>query len=155
MTRERLTWMEWVWRLFGAGPTDDEIDADLAMAEPLPTPEKIMSNSESELQLTPPPGTPDSPRVIRIYEVTEGEWWAAESLDAAISYANETYGFGEQELKMQTEEAQELTDEAMDRLQFNYDEDDRTKRHSFRTELDMRLADPAQTFPQFFAAIDQ
>jgi hypothetical protein len=153
MTRERLTWIEWVWRMFGAGPTDYEIDADLA--EPLPTPEKIMSNSESELQLTPPPGTPDSPRVIRIFELCDGEWYAAETLAQAIACAGEAWNFSDQELDIWTEDAHELNDAAMERLMFWYDEDDRSKRHSFRTELDMRLADPAQKFPQFFAAHDQ
>lgn len=108
----------------------------------------------AELELTPPPGTPDSPRHITIFQVTDSEWWAGETLEQCVAAAKETWGdLGPDDVDM-FEDAVELNEAAMERLMFCYDEDDRSKKHSFRTELDMRLADQSQKFPQFFASTE-
>lgn len=106
------------------------------------------------LQLTPPPGTPDSPRKISVYQLTDEEWWAGETLQSCIDAAIECWGVDKDEQADMFDQASEMSEEAMDRLMFCYDADDWSKKHSFRTELDMQIADPCTKFPKFFASTE-
>ncbi len=158
----KRSWMTWLWRYLGSGPTHDEIDDDLmrldaklqALDENSPLREDSMSNGENELQLTPPPSTPDSPRRISVYQLSDEEWWAGETLQACIDAAADSWGYGADEKAKMFDDAVEVTEKAMDRLMFCYDEDDWSKKHSFRTELDMQVADPHNKFPKFFASTE-
>ena len=103
---------------------------------------------------TPPPMT--APLPIRIFQISDTEWWAGATMDEVLADAARAWGFDidSDDYRMMREEAIELTDASMARLQYSYDEDNPALKRSFRDELDLRLADPANTFPQFFAGVE-
>lgn len=103
---------------------------------------------------TPPPMTAALP--IRIFQISDTEWWAGATMDEVLADAARAWGFDidSDDYRMMREEAIELTDASMARLQYSYDEDNPALKRSFRDELDLRLADPTNTFPQFFAGVE-
>lgn len=96
------------------------------------------------------------PLPIRIFQIHDCEWWAGRTLDEVVDAAARCWGFdeGSDDYRMMREEAIELTDETMVRLQFHYDEDNPALKRSFRDELRERIKDPANTFPQYFAGVE-
>ena len=91
---------------------------------------------------------------IRIWQVTEIEWFAAETAEDALKayaeYADMCYGKDSPEAKEQLEEFGPpglVGDEWVDKLRYT-DEDGETR--TFREELDRRIAE-GDAFPQFFA----
>jgi len=91
---------------------------------------------------------------IRIWQVTEIEWFAAKTAEDALKayaeYADMCYGKDSPEAKEQLEEFGTpglVGEDWMDRLNYS-DEDGRTR--TFREELEGRIAD-GEVFPQFFA----
>jgi hypothetical protein len=85
---------------------------------------------------------------IKVWQVTDVEWFAAATAEDALKAFAEYAGDCYEELLEEFGEPEELSDAALDRLQFT-DEDDGVSR-SFREELAKRIADGG-AFPQFFA----
>jgi hypothetical protein len=114
-----------------------------------------MASDEFNLTLQTPPAMTD-PLPIRIFQIHDTEWWAGRTMQEVVDAAAKAWGFevGSDDYRMMTEEAIELTDETMDRLQFSYDDDNAALKRTFRDELDLRIADPTNTFPQFFAGVE-
>lgn len=86
----------------------------------------------------PLPATPamDSPLPWRVFRVTDCEWWFARTLEEAIADCKRETGVDDDYF----DEAHELTEEELDRLQFTDDpEDPLSARRSFREELAARI----------------
>lgn len=88
---------------------------------------------------------------LKIWQVTDAEWFAAvsteEALKAYAEYAEGCYGKDSDEWKTLLEEFGEPVASDMDRLRFT---DDNGESRTFREELTRRIAD-GDEFPQFFA----
>lgn len=116
---------------------------------------RTMASDEFNLTLQTPPAMTD-PLPIRIFQIHDTEWWAGRTMDEVLAAAARAWGFdvGSQDYQMMKDDAIELTDDTMDRLQYSYDDDNAALKRSFRDELDLRIADPTSTFPQFFAGVE-
>ena len=88
---------------------------------------------------------------IKIWQVTEIEWFAAataeDALKAYAEYAETCYGKDSDEAKQYLEEFGEPVECDMDRMKFT---DDDLSVRTFREELNRRIAE-GDAFPQFFA----
>lgn len=88
---------------------------------------------------------------LKIWQVTDAEWFAAVSAEDALKayaeYAEGCYGKNSDEGKTLLEEFGEPVPSDMDRLKFT---DDDGESRTFREELARRIAS-GDDFPQFFA----
>ena len=88
---------------------------------------------------------------LKIWQVTDAEWFAAVSAEDALKayaeYAEDCYGKNSDEGKARQEEFGEPVATNMDRRKFT---DDDGESRTFREELARRIAN-GDAFPQFFA----
>lgn len=93
--------------------------------------------------------TPPSPSSIKVFRLNDWEWWAADTLEAAIAHWKQRSGLTDEEL----EEPRELTADEMAKLEYVEHEDDPPTRRSFAAELAQRVAAGLE-FPQPFATTE-
>ncbi|AYA90395.1 MULTISPECIES: hypothetical protein [Stenotrophomonas] len=89
---------------------------------------------------------------IKIFAVTESEWWMGTDLDSVVKAAQEEYGLGDDDVA----DAVELVDSDLDSLNFcDSDEDGRPTGHkrTFREQLVIEVA-AGGSFPRLFAMED-
>jgi hypothetical protein len=87
---------------------------------------------------------------IKVFEVSEDEWIAAESAESASEFYRELVGQETyDEVTQEFGSPMELTPAMLDRLRFVDEETNRTL--TFAQRLTELLASENQTYPQFFA----
>ena len=80
---------------------------------------------------------------MKVFQMNDCEWWAAEDLESAKKACMEATGLPEDEA---CDDPHELSDEAMNRLIFHDDNETRT----FKEQLDRMIVEGTE-FPVFFA----
>lgn len=88
---------------------------------------------------------------IKIFRLNDCDWFAAETLEAAIQCARSEFGYTDDSF----DEAYELDDAELDCLKYRFtDDDDKPlETMSFREALAKRIADGEQ-FPYMFASTE-
>ncbi len=88
---------------------------------------------------------------IKIYKLNDCDWFAAETLEEAIQCARGEFGYTDDSF----DEAYELDDDELDRLQYRFTDDDDKPigTMSFRAALAKRIAEGEQ-FPFIFASTE-
>jgi hypothetical protein len=93
-------------------------------------------------------------RVIKVFEVSEDEWIAAETPEAAAAFYRKLVGEATyQEVTEEFGEPVELSPEVLAHLKFSDDEVPPNVR-TFGTRLQELTDNPNEEFPQFFATVN-
>ena len=93
-----------------------------------------------------------APTRPRVFKLNDYEWWAGYDLDSIrVAYKEETGVDPDSDEGF--DNPQEISEDAMLRLQYCYDEYDLSKTRSFREELDLMIS-KGQTFPCFFGGTE-
>lgn len=86
---------------------------------------------------------------FKIFQMNDCDWWMAPTLEEAVRDVKETYG-DEPEM---WEDAHELTEAGLDKMQFtDFDDDGDPIKRSFREELQRRIAAGPKT--EMFASTE-
>lgn len=83
---------------------------------------------------------------MKVYELTEGTWWAAETLEEAVQDAMNTMGLSREDAV--DSDAHELTPEEME--YYRYQDEDEEESITFKAQLERMIAREVH-FPCFFA----
>jgi hypothetical protein len=86
---------------------------------------------------------------MRVFQVSDCDWWLAETADQARDAAIEFYGGDD--CVSELDEVVEVPDDELERLQF-HDEDDDTSR-SFKEQVAKRIKEGANK-PELFASTE-
>ena len=89
----------------------------------------------------------------RVFQLTDYEWWIARTMQEAKDDAARAWGFAgahDPEAAEQLEDAYELSDQSLDTLIFEDDDQDPPVRRTFRAEIAHRVA-AGLSAPELFA----
>lgn len=83
---------------------------------------------------------------IKIFQMNDCDWWAADSLESAIQDCMEQYGYTREQVE--EDEPRELTDEELDSLQYTDDpSDSEAETRTFREQLKVMQQEPEKYTP--------
>ena len=86
---------------------------------------------------------------IKIFQINDYDWVAAETIDEAIACACSTFNLSEEEVYDESA-AGELSEEKLDEYKYYLTDDTDGPSRTFKQELESRINDK-QEFPQVFA----